>query len=84
MLTCISFAGSDTTAITLRAIFYFLVKYPRVYAKLQAEIDAFDSAGKFGETVPFDIGNEMPYLFVLAVPSCATTHELTWTIVRHR
>ncbi|KAF9512282.1 hypothetical protein BS47DRAFT_1297939, partial [Hydnum rufescens UP504] len=32
-------AGSDTTAVLLSAFFYFLLKHPRVYEKLQIEID---------------------------------------------
>ncbi|KAK2022189.1 cytochrome P450 [Colletotrichum zoysiae] len=34
-------AGSDTTAASLRAVMLYLLTHPRVYAKLQAEIDAF-------------------------------------------
>lgn len=39
--TCTSmvFAGSETTAISLSAVFYFLVKHPRVYLKLMQELD---------------------------------------------
>lgn len=39
--TCTSmvFAGSETTAISLSAVFYFLVKNPKIYAKLMAELD---------------------------------------------
>ena len=33
-------AGSDTTAITLRACFYYLMKNPTALAKCHAEIDA--------------------------------------------
>jgi cytochrome P450 len=57
-----SFAGSDTTAITLRAILYLLVKHPEAYEKLRDEVDAFETDGKFTESVPFGAGNEMPYL----------------------
>lgn len=31
-------AGADTTAITIRAIFYFLLRHPETYRKLEAEI----------------------------------------------
>ncbi|KAK2041374.1 cytochrome P450 [Colletotrichum somersetense] len=34
-------AGSDTTAASLRAVMLYLLTHPRVYVKLQAEIDAF-------------------------------------------
>jgi len=39
--TCTSmvFAGSETTAISLSAIFYFLAKHPSVYAKLMQKLD---------------------------------------------
>ncbi len=33
------FAGSDTTAIAFRAVFYFLMKNPTVYEQLMQEID---------------------------------------------
>ncbi|OJD31584.1 cytochrome p450 oxidoreductase [Diplodia corticola] len=39
------FAGSDTTAIALRAILYFLLKNPRTLRKLVAEIDGAADAG---------------------------------------
>lgn len=33
------FAGSDTTAIALRAVFYFLMRHPHVLAKVRDELD---------------------------------------------
>jgi len=38
-------AGSDTTAGSLRIIMLYLMSHPRVYAKLQAEIDGIVKAG---------------------------------------
>ena len=38
-------AGSDTTAAALRGIMLYLVSHPRVYAKLQAELDAAERDG---------------------------------------
>jgi len=38
-------AGSDTTAGALRIIMLYLMSHPRVYAKLQAEIDGVVKAG---------------------------------------
>ncbi|KAK6819176.1 hypothetical protein RU639_008065 [Aspergillus parasiticus] len=55
-------AGSDTTAISLRAIVYFLVKNPSVYQKLQSEIDAADQAGKLSHYVTYAECLELPYL----------------------
>ncbi|KAF9508811.1 hypothetical protein BS47DRAFT_1350083 [Hydnum rufescens UP504] len=39
-------AGSDTTAVLLSAFFYFLLKHPRVYEKLQVEIDNAVTEGR--------------------------------------
>ena len=39
-------AGSDTTAAAIRIILLYLMKHPRVYAKLQAEIDEAVQGGK--------------------------------------
>ena len=38
-------AGSDTTAITLRAILYYTLKHPRVMQKLQHELTTAQAAG---------------------------------------
>ncbi|EME38687.1 hypothetical protein DOTSEDRAFT_48209 [Dothistroma septosporum NZE10] len=40
------FAGSDTTAISLRAVFYQLMRHPEIYRQVQTEIVAADNAGK--------------------------------------
>lgn len=56
------FAGSDTTAMSLRAVFYFLVQNPEAYCKLRAEINEAESAGRFGELVDFETGSNLPYL----------------------
>jgi hypothetical protein len=39
-------AGSDTTGISLRAVFYFLIMNPRSYEKLVNEILLADHGGK--------------------------------------
>jgi cytochrome P450 len=55
-------AGSDTTAISLRAILYYLVKTPTSYKRLQEEIDAADRAGKLSEFVSYGESLELEYL----------------------
>ena len=47
--TSMVFAGSETTAISLSAIFYYLLKHPEKYRKLMAELD---NAGKDGTIAP--------------------------------
>ncbi len=57
------FAGSDTTAIALRAILYFLMKNPAKMAKLQNEIDDADKAGKLSSMIQDEEARkELPYL----------------------
>ena len=56
------FAGSDTTAISLRSMFYYLCKTPASYEKLIAEIDALDAEGKLSDPIAFGESNQMPYL----------------------
>jgi len=57
------FAGSDTTAIALRAILYFLMKNPEKMNKLQREIDDAEQAGKLSSFIQdAEARNELPYL----------------------
>lgn len=52
-------AGSDTTAITLSAILYYLLKNPSSLRKLRQEIDAADIQGRY---ITYKESQEMPYL----------------------
>lgn len=45
MAVSMSFAGSDTTAISISAVFYYLVKNPQCYRKLIVELDTAISVG---------------------------------------
>lgn len=65
-------AGSDTTAISLSAVFYYLLKNPAIYRKLMTELDAAaadDSQSLFSQTTPDGHGlvswaasQKLPYL----------------------
>lgn len=55
-------AGSDTTAIAMRAIFYYLTKTPRVYKKFVDEILEADKAGKLSEYITYEESLRMPYV----------------------
>lgn len=55
-------AGSETTAITLTAIFYYLLKNPKAYKKLQAEVDEAFAEVPRGNAVPFQAAQKLPYL----------------------
>ena len=55
-------AGSDTTAIGLRSVFYFLIKNPRCYAKVMEEIDQADEKGQLSDHVSYEECLKLPYL----------------------
>ncbi|KAL2856972.1 cytochrome P450 [Aspergillus pseudodeflectus] len=54
------FAGSDTTAIALRAIIYFLLRHPRILDKVVAEIDEADRRGSL--TIPISYRESIAHL----------------------
>jgi cytochrome P450 len=55
-------AGSDTTAITLSAIFYYLLKNPSTYHRLQSEVDTAAKDGMISNPVTFKEAQGLPYL----------------------
>ena len=55
-------AGSDTTAISLRAVIYHLLKNGQCQAKLVDEIDSVMSAESSSAIVTLDQSKKMPYL----------------------
>ncbi|KAJ6121080.1 hypothetical protein N7523_005360 [Penicillium sp. IBT 18751x] len=66
MAVSMAFAGSETTAISLSAVFYFLLKHPKALARLRAEIDDAARAGAFGDNetglVTWHESQRLPYL----------------------
>ena len=57
------FAGSDTTAISLRSAFYYLLKNPAMLRKLVAEIDtAVGDRNCVREPITFAESRTLPYL----------------------
>lgn len=55
-------AGSDTTAISLSAIFYYLMKNPQSYKKLQGDLKAAAKEGRISKPITFKEAQEVPYL----------------------
>ncbi len=53
-------AGADTTAITIRAVFYYVLRDPDVYRKLVAEILASDLDPE--RPAPYNTARALPYL----------------------
>lgn len=57
-----SFAGSDTTAISLRSMFYYICKNPRCYDAIMKEIDDMKTSGQLSDPITFAEANKMKYL----------------------
>ena len=55
-------AGSDTTAISLRAILYYTLKHPRVLEKLQQELNEAFNSGQISNPVSWKQSQELSYL----------------------
>lgn len=55
------FAGSDTTAASLRAIFYYLCRNPEAHQKLLDEIDQADRKGELSDPVTFAEAQNLKY-----------------------
>ncbi|CAG9990779.1 unnamed protein product [Clonostachys byssicola] len=55
-------AGSDTTGISLRAVFYYLMRNADSYKKLQKEIDDLHDAGKLSPVISYAESLQMDYL----------------------
>lgn len=62
MATSNIFAGSDTTAISTRAIIYYLLKNPQYKRRLVEEIDNGRRNGTLSEPVTLEEAEKMPYL----------------------
>ncbi|KAJ5450254.1 uncharacterized protein N7458_006703 [Penicillium daleae] len=66
MAVSMAFAGSETTAISLSAVFYFLLKNPDALKRLLSEIDDAARAGAFGDSetglVTWHESQRLPYL----------------------
>ncbi|KAH7024845.1 pisatin demethylase [Microdochium trichocladiopsis] len=66
MAVSMAFAGSETTAISLAAVFYYLLRTPHAMARLRAEIDQFARDGGFSDCqtglVTWPEAQKLPYL----------------------
>lgn len=62
MATSNIFAGSDTSAISIRSIVYHLCKNPQYKRKLVEEIDSQQQVGKLSIPAKFEEAQNMPYL----------------------
>jgi cytochrome P450 len=54
-------AGSDTTAISMRAVVYYVLRHPGCHKRLVAEVDKYYLDANSG-VLTYDVANSMPYL----------------------
>ena len=78
-------AGSDTTAVSLSAILYYLLKKPATLKKLRHEIQEFEASGQCGNPqVTFKESQAMPY-FQAVIKEALRMHAATglplWRVV---
>ncbi|KAL8692393.1 MAG: hypothetical protein Q9218_002583 [Villophora microphyllina] len=66
MAVSMAFAGSETTAISLAAVFYYMIKNPKCHRRLLVEIDAAVQSGLIKDTstgvVSWTESQKLPYL----------------------
>ncbi|KAF2472740.1 cytochrome P450, partial [Lindgomyces ingoldianus] len=55
-------AGADSTAIELRACFYYLMKNSSALARVLAEIDAADATGSLSSPIKFSESKNLPFV----------------------
>ncbi|EUC43354.1 hypothetical protein COCMIDRAFT_101081 [Bipolaris oryzae ATCC 44560] len=58
-------AGSDTTAISLSSIVYYLYTNPNVLERLRQELDAQSKAGRLSNMASYQEAQEIPYLLAV-------------------
>ena len=56
------FAGSDTTAISIRSIIYYMLKNPEYKLRLVEELEKNEQEGKLSIPITLEQANQMPYL----------------------
>lgn len=77
------FAGSDTTAIALRAIVYYLCRNPRCMGKLVKDIDDADREGKLSNPISFKESNGIAYLIAVLKESMRLHPSVGLLMERH-
>ncbi|KIY01582.1 uncharacterized protein Z520_03134 [Fonsecaea multimorphosa CBS 102226] len=77
------FAGSDTTAIAMRAIFYYLMNTPQAYRKLQVELDDAAANGKISSPVKYAEALELPFLCACIKEAMRLHPSVGLTMPRH-
>ncbi|KAH7355128.1 putative cytochrome P450 oxidoreductase [Rhexocercosporidium sp. MPI-PUGE-AT-0058] len=77
------FAGSDTTAIALRAALYHLCKNPVLMAKLVSEIDEAQAKGNLSNPPSYKEASQLPYLHAVIKESLRIHPSVGLLLERH-
>lgn len=76
-------AGSDSTAIALRAVFYYLMKHPEKLQKIRAEVDNAFASGILTHPVQYSQAISLPYLGAVVKEATRLFPSLSVTMPRH-
>ncbi|KAJ5678478.1 uncharacterized protein N7477_004111 [Penicillium maclennaniae] len=78
------FAGSDTTAIALRAIVYFLLRNPKTMDRLVGEIDEADRLGRLSSPISYkESMSHLPYLAAVIKEAMRLHPSVGFILERH-
>lgn len=78
------FAGSDTTAIALRAIIYFLCRNPSTMAKVVEEIDNADRKGQLSQPISYkETSSCLPYMGAVVKEAMRLHPSVGFLMERH-
>ncbi|PWN86514.1 cytochrome P450 [Acaromyces ingoldii] len=75
-------AGSDTTAITMRAIIYYTLVTPGVYEKLMEELEAAVSNGSLTFPTPYNEGVKLEYFQAIVKEALRYYPAVPWPMPR--
>lgn len=75
-------AGSDTTAITLRAIMYYVLSTPGVYEKLMDELNEAVETGRLHFPTPYQEGVKLEYFQAIIKETLRIYPAVPWPMPR--
>lgn len=76
-------AGADSTAIAMRAIFYFLMKDPQRLAKVRKEVDDAYSNGTLSSPAQYGQSATLPYLMAVIKEATRLFPSFQTSMPRH-
>ncbi|KAF5616785.1 cytochrome P450 monooxygenase oxidoreductase [Fusarium tjaetaba] len=77
------FAGSDTTAIAMRAILFHIIRSPKVYERLLAEIDQASAQGLLSNPANYSEAIKLPYFIACCKEGFRVHPSVGMSMPRH-